>query len=165
MKKHLFDDDGKLRNFVNVYVNDDDIKHLDKEQTRVSAKDVISIIPSVAGGADQTGTGRSRSSRSSATAGTSSCPRSPWRASRSCATRSVLVVGAGGLGSPVLSYLAAAGCRHAGHRGFRHRGLHQPPAPDHLLHLRRRQAEAARPRRQDPGHEPRCESRTRTRHA
>src|SRR5208283_1458173 len=51
LKKHLFDDQGKLRNFVNVYVNDDDIKHLDKEATRVSAKDVISIIPSVAGGA------------------------------------------------------------------------------------------------------------------
>jgi MoaD family protein len=51
MKKHVFDDQGRLRNFVNVYVNDDDIKHLDKENTRVSAKDVISIIPSVAGGA------------------------------------------------------------------------------------------------------------------
>jgi adenylyltransferase/sulfurtransferase len=57
LKKHLFDDDGKLRNFVNVYVNDDDIKHLDREQTRVSAKDVISIIPSVAGGAGPGGSG------------------------------------------------------------------------------------------------------------
>ena len=98
LKKHLFDEQGKLRNFVNVYVNDDDIKHLDKENTPVSAKDVISIIPSVAGGAAASGsaggaavavTGRtapSPSSRSSDTAGTSSCRRWPWRASRSCAT-------------------------------------------------------------------------------
>ena len=55
MKKHIFDDQGKLRTFVNVYVNDDDIRHLQKEETRVSAKDVISIIPSVAGGAESAG--------------------------------------------------------------------------------------------------------------
>jgi molybdopterin converting factor small subunit len=50
LKKHLFDDTGSLRNFVNVYVNDEDIRYLQKEQTLVSEKDTVSIIPSIAGG-------------------------------------------------------------------------------------------------------------------
>jgi len=49
--QHLFTDDGKLRSFVNVYLNDEDIRYLDaKEQTAVSDKDSLSIIPSIAGG-------------------------------------------------------------------------------------------------------------------
>src|SRR5215467_12706203 len=51
LKAHLFNEQGKLRSFVNVYVNDEDIRYLQKEQTPVSAGDTISIIPSVAGGA------------------------------------------------------------------------------------------------------------------
>jgi adenylyltransferase/sulfurtransferase len=50
LKKHLFDETGSLRNFVNVYVNDEDIRYLQKEQTLVSEKDTVSIIPSIAGG-------------------------------------------------------------------------------------------------------------------
>ncbi len=50
LQKHLYSDDGKLRNFVNVYLNDEDIRYLQKESTPVSAKDVVSIIPSIAGG-------------------------------------------------------------------------------------------------------------------
>lgn len=50
LKRHLYSDDGKLRSFVNVYVNDEDIRYLQKEQTQVTEKDVVSIIPSIAGG-------------------------------------------------------------------------------------------------------------------
>ena len=50
LRKHLFTEDGKLRNFVNIYVNDDDIRYLDKEETPVSSDDPVSIVPSVAGG-------------------------------------------------------------------------------------------------------------------
>jgi adenylyltransferase/sulfurtransferase len=50
LKAHLYNDQGKLRSFVNVYLNDEDIRYLEKEQTPVSAGDTISIIPSVAGG-------------------------------------------------------------------------------------------------------------------
>jgi MoaD family protein len=50
LKKHLFADDGKLRSFVNVYVNDEDIRYLQKDQTRLSEGDTISIVPSIAGG-------------------------------------------------------------------------------------------------------------------
>jgi molybdopterin converting factor small subunit len=50
LKKHLFADDGRLRSFVNVYVNDEDIRYLQKDQTRVNQGDTISIVPSIAGG-------------------------------------------------------------------------------------------------------------------
>lgn len=50
VRHHLFDDQGGLRSFINVYVNDEDIRHLDRTATPVSGGDVISIIPSVAGG-------------------------------------------------------------------------------------------------------------------
>src|SRR4029453_4053456 len=51
LKAHLYNEQGKLRSFVNVYVNDEDIRYLQKEQTPVQPGDTVSIIPSVAGGA------------------------------------------------------------------------------------------------------------------
>lgn len=50
LKRHLYSDDGRLRSFVNVYLNDEDIRHLQKEQTPVAPGDTISLVPSVAGG-------------------------------------------------------------------------------------------------------------------
>ena len=50
LKPHLYNDQGKLRSFVNVYLNDEDIRYLEKEKTPVKPGDTISIIPSVAGG-------------------------------------------------------------------------------------------------------------------
>ena len=50
LRKHLFTDDGKIRSFVNVYLNDEDIRFLDKENTRTKDGDTISIVPSIAGG-------------------------------------------------------------------------------------------------------------------
>src|SRR3954471_9342530 len=57
LKAHLYNEQGKLRSFVNVYVNDEDIRYLQKEQTPVAANDTVSIIPSVAGGVDVRGSG------------------------------------------------------------------------------------------------------------
>src|ERR1700755_3467829 len=54
LKAHLYNDQGKLRSFVNIYVNDEDIRYLQKEQTSVKTDDTVSIIPSVAGGAPTT---------------------------------------------------------------------------------------------------------------
>ena len=51
LRQQLFTDDGKLRRFVNVYVNDEDIRYLERENTAVKENDTISIVPSVAGGA------------------------------------------------------------------------------------------------------------------
>ena len=50
LRKHLFTEDGKLRSFVNVYVNDEDIRYLSKENTATKDGDTISIVPSIAGG-------------------------------------------------------------------------------------------------------------------
>jgi len=44
-------EEGSLHRFVNVYVNDDDVRYLDNLSTAVSSSDVISILPAVAGGA------------------------------------------------------------------------------------------------------------------
>jgi molybdopterin synthase sulfur carrier subunit len=44
-------DDGSLHRFVNVYVNDDDVRYLDKLETKLGDADVVSILPAVAGGA------------------------------------------------------------------------------------------------------------------
>ena len=51
LRKHLYTDEGKLRNFVNVYLNDEDIRYLQREATPVKPGDSLSIVPSVAGGA------------------------------------------------------------------------------------------------------------------
>lgn len=52
LRKHLYTDDGKIRSFVNVYVNDEDIRYLQKENTQLKNGDTISIVPSIAGGRD-----------------------------------------------------------------------------------------------------------------
>jgi adenylyltransferase/sulfurtransferase len=51
LKKHLYTEDGKLRAFVNLYVNDEDIRYMQKEATALKEGDNISIVPSIAGGA------------------------------------------------------------------------------------------------------------------
>jgi len=50
LRKHLYNDQGKLRAFVNLYLNEDDIRYLQQEQTPVAVGDTLSIIPSIAGG-------------------------------------------------------------------------------------------------------------------
>ncbi|SRR5579885_803966 len=50
LRKHLYTDDGKLRSFVNIYRNDEDIRYLEREKTPVKETDVLSIVPSIAGG-------------------------------------------------------------------------------------------------------------------
>jgi len=51
LRKHLYSEDGRLRSFVNVYVNDEDIRFLQREKTALAQGDTISIVPSIAGGA------------------------------------------------------------------------------------------------------------------
>jgi sulfur-carrier protein len=51
LRKHLFTGEGKLRAFVNLYLNDEDVRYLpEKEGTAVTKNDTLSIIPSIAGG-------------------------------------------------------------------------------------------------------------------
>ncbi|HET9265301.1 MAG TPA: molybdopterin-synthase adenylyltransferase MoeB [Vicinamibacterales bacterium] len=110
---HLFRDDGRLRSFVNLYVNDEDIRHLAGEGTAVSDSDTVSIVPSVAGGsglADSvadlpqlTQDDVARYSRHLI------MPEVGVEGQRRLKAARVLCVGAGGLGSPASLYLAAAG--------------------------------------------------------
>ncbi len=111
LKQHLYSTDGKLRSFVNVYVNDDDIRYLQKDQTPVKAGDTVSIIPSVAGGApaaaetlpELSGDEIKRYSRHLI------MPEVGVEGQRKLKAAKVLCIGAGGLGSPAAMYLAAAG--------------------------------------------------------
>jgi sulfur-carrier protein len=52
LKKHLLDDQGQIRSFVNIFVGNDDIRNLQKGDTAVKSDSVISIVPAIAGGKD-----------------------------------------------------------------------------------------------------------------
>ncbi|MSO51202.1 MAG: molybdenum cofactor biosynthesis protein MoeB [Acidobacterium sp.] len=111
LKQHLYAADGKLRSFVNVYVNDDDIRYLQKNETPVKDGDTLSIIPSVAGGSpaltealpELSGDEIKRYSRHLI------MPEVGVEGQRQLKAAKVLCIGAGGLGSPAAMYLAAAG--------------------------------------------------------
>src|SRR5260370_40994414 len=51
LKKHLYNDEGKLRHFVNIYVNDEDIRYTEKGATLIKDGDALSIVPTITGGA------------------------------------------------------------------------------------------------------------------
>lgn len=50
LKRHLLDEKGQIRSFVNVFVGDSDIRDLDQENTAIKDDTVVSIIPAIAGG-------------------------------------------------------------------------------------------------------------------
>jgi adenylyltransferase/sulfurtransferase len=50
LKRHLFDDDGKLRSFVNIFLNDENIRTENGIVTKIKSGDVIMLIPAIAGG-------------------------------------------------------------------------------------------------------------------
>ena len=50
LKKHLLDEKGNIRSFVNIFVGDDDIRNLQQEQTPLAENTVVSIVPAIAGG-------------------------------------------------------------------------------------------------------------------
>jgi len=110
LRHHLFNEQGKLRSFVNVYLNDEDIRYLSKEQTPVKDADTLSIVPSVAGGSGAATEERAlskdevqRYSRHLI------MPEVGVEGQQKLKAARVLCVGAGGLGSPSALYLAAAG--------------------------------------------------------
>jgi molybdopterin/thiamine biosynthesis adenylyltransferase/rhodanese-related sulfurtransferase/molybdopterin converting factor small subunit len=119
LRRHLYNDEGKLRSFVNVYVNDEDIRYLNKEATPLNEGDTVSIVPSIAGGS----------------AGVASPPSPPATLSKDEILRysrhlimpevgmegqlklkaaKVALIGTGGLGAPLGMYLAAAGIGRIG---------------------------------------------------
>jgi sulfur-carrier protein len=53
LKKHLLDEHGQIRFFVNIFVDNDDIRDLQQERTAVQPNSIISIVPAIAGGNHQ----------------------------------------------------------------------------------------------------------------
>jgi sulfur-carrier protein adenylyltransferase/sulfurtransferase len=104
LKKHLLDESGNIRSYVNIFVGNDDIRNLQQGQTAVKEDTVISIVPAIAGGSgDFTKEELARYNRHIIIPGFGMEGQLKLKAAK------VLVIGSGGLGSPVLLYLAAAG--------------------------------------------------------
>ncbi|MEO8348048.1 MAG: molybdopterin-synthase adenylyltransferase MoeB [Acidobacteriota bacterium] len=103
LRKHLYDDAGKARSFVNLYKNDEDVRYLEGDETRLAADDALSIVPSIAGGVDLTNEEIRRYSRHLI------MPEVGVEGQKKLKAARVLGIGAGGLGSPLGVYLAAAG--------------------------------------------------------
>jgi len=109
LKNHLYTPEGKLRSFVNIYVNDEDIRYLDKEQTAVGDGDTVSIVPSVAGGAPATAGIDLNNDEVRRYSRHLIMPEVGVEGQQKLKQAKVLCVGAGGLGSPASLYLTAAG--------------------------------------------------------
>jgi adenylyltransferase/sulfurtransferase len=115
IKKNLFNDQGKLRSFVNVYVNDEDIRYLDKVNTTLTGNETISIVPSIAGGAtalaEQAALTNDEIARFSRHL---ILPEVGMTGQTKLKNAKVAMIGAGGLGAPLGLYLAAAGVGRIG---------------------------------------------------
>jgi adenylyltransferase/sulfurtransferase len=116
IERHLFGETGQLRSYVNVFVGEVDIRQREREATPIADGDVISIVPSVAGGAlaeeappvslDQQEI--ARYSRHLI------MPEVGMEGQKKLKAASVLLIGTGGLGAPLGLYLAAAGVGRIG---------------------------------------------------
>ena len=121
LRRHLYTDEGLLRNFVNVYVNEEDIRYLQKDATSLREGDTISIVPSIAGGSfslmDQLAAKR-KDALSPAEIKRYSrhliLPEVGMAGQLKLKQSSAIVIGAGGLGVPLLQYLSAAGVGRIG---------------------------------------------------
>ncbi|PYS65111.1 MAG: molybdenum cofactor biosynthesis protein MoeB, partial [Acidobacteria bacterium] len=130
LRRHLFNDQNALRNFVNVYVNDEDIRHANGPDTPVKEGDTILIVPSIAGGAAVL----DEIAGKDAGVPQAEMPALPMLSNEEVArysrhlimpevgmtgqrklkAASVLMIGTGGLGAPLGMYLAAAGVGRLG---------------------------------------------------
>ena len=134
LEKHLYNDGGELRNFVTVYLNDEDVRHLEREATPVRSGDVLSIVPAIAGGspAEAIRTAGRPAPLVGLTVGEEELgppltrdqlrrysrhlllPEVGVKGQRKLRASKVLIIGAGGLGSPSALYLAASGVGEIG---------------------------------------------------
>jgi len=118
LRRHLYTDEGKLRSFVNVYVNDDDIRYLKKEATPLQDGDTVSIVPSIAGGSAGAGVEAPPAALSKDEILRYSrhliMPEVGMDGQLKLKNAKVALIGTGGLGAPLGMYLAAAGVGRIG---------------------------------------------------
>src|SRR6266852_3509510 len=117
LRRNIYNDEGKLRSFVNVYLNDEDIRYLSKEATPVKDGDTISIVPSIAGGsvletmAPPVTLSKEEILRYSRHL---IMPEVGMDGQLKLKAAKVLLIGTGGLGAPLGLYLTAAGVGQIG---------------------------------------------------
>ena len=123
LRRHLFNDQNSLRNFVNVYVNEEDIRHQNGTDTPVKDGDTILIVPSIAGGAAAAEVDDLRHDEILPSLSNEEIarysrhviiPEVGMQGQRKLKAASVLMIGTGGLGAPLGMYLAAAGVGRLG---------------------------------------------------
>ncbi len=128
-KKALFDDEGNLRSFVNVFLNDENIRDLNGNDTAIRAGDEVILIPAIAGGScehesERKGLLDSEIERVKAVSLTNDEIKRYSRhlllkeigvkGQKKIKAAKVLIVGMGGLGTPLAQYLAAVGVGQLG---------------------------------------------------
>src|ERR1700722_4131019 len=123
LRKQIFNDEGKVRSFVNVYLNDEDIRYLSKTDTPVKDGDAISLVPSIAGGSALATPPDKTAPPEDATLSKEEIlrysrhliiPEVGIEGQQKLKAAKVLLIGAGGLGAPLGLYLAAAGVGRIG---------------------------------------------------
>lgn len=124
LRQHLYNEQGRLRNFVNVYVNDEDIRHTAGLETTLKEGDTVMIVPSIAGGATTAEEIAAAEAAASLPALSHEeitrysrhliMPEVGMDGQRRLKAASVLMIGTGGLGAPLGMYLAAAGVGRIG---------------------------------------------------
>jgi sulfur-carrier protein adenylyltransferase/sulfurtransferase len=125
LKRHLYSENGRLRNFINIYLNEEDIRYKEGESTPLKDGDTLMIVPAVAGGvgaSEEDGDGEGEEGHKvSFSSGEFArysrhliMPEVGLEGQSKLKSASVLIVGAGGLGTPSATYLAAAGVGRIG---------------------------------------------------
>jgi sulfur-carrier protein adenylyltransferase/sulfurtransferase len=118
LAKQIVDDDGNLRNFVNIFLNSEDVRFLSGQSTPVSDSDTIRIVPAIAGGSQGLKPAIQDLNERRVTIGPREyrrygrhliIPEVGMEGQRKLKAGRVLIIGTGGLGSPSSLYLAAAG--------------------------------------------------------
>jgi adenylyltransferase/sulfurtransferase len=116
LRKQIFTDDGRVRSFVNVYLNDEDIRYLNKDSTATGEADTISLVPSIAGGSALAPPAEATLSKDEILRYSRHLiiPEVGMEGQQKLKAAKVLLIGAGGLGAPLGLYLAAAGVGRLG---------------------------------------------------
>jgi sulfur-carrier protein adenylyltransferase/sulfurtransferase len=130
LRRQLYSEAGKLRNFVNIYLNEEDVRYLQKGDTPVAEKDTLSIIPAIAGGSSSLGLFKARPGVELGNGNGANyelshaeirrysrhliVPEVGLEGQKKLKASSVLLIGVGGLGAPLALYLAAAGVGRIG---------------------------------------------------